>query len=170
MVTNSTLSGNHATNGSGGGIYNSSYNNSSSGATLSNTIVALNTATTSGSDLANRITSGGHNLIGNTVGSTGIANGANGDIVSNTPLLSSLGSNGGPTQTIPLLIGSPAIGAGDATVCAMTSGTAPVGGKDQRGVLRQRRVCSVGVQQAQPAIPDPLPRPHPPRRTGGRPT
>ncbi|MFI5399179.1 MAG: choice-of-anchor Q domain-containing protein [Candidatus Binatia bacterium] len=41
-----------------------------------------------------------------------------------------LANNGGPTQTIALLVGRPAIDAGDNSTCT----NAPVSGVDQRGV------------------------------------
>jgi hypothetical protein len=50
------------------------------------------------------------------------------------PLLGSLGTYGGPTQTVPLLTGSPAIDAGIVTACP---------GLDQRGFTRQGR-CDIG--------------------------
>ncbi len=46
-----------------------------------------------------------------------------------------LGNYGGPTQTIPLLVGSAALGAGEAIVCPTT---------DQRGVVRALP-CSIGA-------------------------
>ena len=135
-LTNSTLTGNSAAS-LGGGIYNIG-----STVTLTNTIVAGNTA--SGlPDLAGTFTSGGHNLIGTTNGS-GITNGTKGDIVNNTPLLGSLSSNGGPTQTIPLLTGSPAIAHGDPTFCNQV-GTGKVGGVDQRGFARPTTLCAIGA-------------------------
>jgi len=48
------------------------------------------------------------------------------------PLLDTLADNGGPTRTIALIPGSPAIDAGDDVACAAT----PVSGQDQRGVSR----------------------------------
>jgi len=48
------------------------------------------------------------------------------------PLLGPLANNGGPTQTLALLSGSPAIGAGNATI----SNAAPINGLDQRGINR----------------------------------
>jgi predicted outer membrane repeat protein len=54
------------------------------------------------------------------------------------PLLDTLAGNGGPTKTMALIPGSPAIDAGDDAACAAT----PVSGQDQRGVSR-----SVGVGQ-----------------------
>jgi hypothetical protein len=95
-LTNCTVSGNSA--GSTGGIGNAY---SSSTITLTNTIVAGN----SGGDFSGSF-SGSYNLIGGN------------------PLLAPLGSYGGPTQTMALLPGSRAIGAGTATGAPST---------DQRG-------------------------------------
>ena len=94
-LTDCTLSGNSAGN-NGGGLYN--YGGT---ATLTNTIVAGN----SGDDIAGGY-SGSHNLIGGN------------------PLLAPLGDYGGPTQTMALLPGSPAIGTGTAIAGVTT---------DQRG-------------------------------------
>jgi hypothetical protein len=66
-----------------------------------------------------------HNLIG--VGG-GLTNGVNGNIVGVTdPKLAPLANNGGPTQTMALLAGSPALDAGDNSL--IPSGTS----YDQRG-------------------------------------
>jgi hypothetical protein len=110
-VTNSTLS-NNSGGESGGGI-----NNYNAQVQIRNSIIALNTAS-SGPDLSGTMTSQGHNLIGKSDGSTGLTNGVNGDIVGTiaapiNPLLGPLANNGGPTQTMALLPGSPAINAGD---------------------------------------------------------
>ncbi|HEY0347214.1 MAG TPA: choice-of-anchor Q domain-containing protein, partial [Pyrinomonadaceae bacterium] len=137
-LTNSTLSGNSVSGGignDGGGIYNNS------GATPKalNTIIAKNTAG-NGPDVNGTFTSLGHNLIGISNGSTGFTNGQNGDRVGTTaapidPLLAALGNYGGPTQTIALLPGSPAIDAGDNCVTqASHCGDASISqiGTDQR--------------------------------------
>jgi hypothetical protein len=121
--------------------------------TLTNTIVADNTAST-GSDLnrddskGGHFVSGGHNLIGKLEvfgfsGPTLDQFGSNAFPLD--PLLGTLGANGGPTQTIPLLSGSPAIAAADPAICANTSGTAPVAGKDQRGLARPTALCAIGA-------------------------
>jgi len=58
-----------------------------------------------------------------------------------------LQNNGGPTQTIALLPGSPAIDAGDSEVCAKP----PVNGLDQRGYVRPgtgHPQCSIGAYEA----------------------
>ena len=83
---------------------------------LYNTIVARNTeaaASALASDIAGTVAAASaFNLIG-TGGSGGLTDGTNGNLVGVTnPGLGPLASNGGPTQTIALLAGSPAIGAG----------------------------------------------------------
>jgi hypothetical protein len=61
---------------------------------------------------------GDYNLIGDGTGMTGLSDGVNGNLVGSAaapmdPLLGPLQDNGGPTQTHALLIGSPAIDAGN---------------------------------------------------------
>ena len=88
--------------------------NQSGPVTLGNTIVATNTAST-GPDVDGTVTSKGHNLIGKTDGSSGwVGSDLTGTIASPlNPLLAALGNYGGPTQTMALLPGSPAIDAGN---------------------------------------------------------
>ncbi|MEG5067612.1 choice-of-anchor Q domain-containing protein, partial [Microcoleus sp. B3-A4] len=129
-LTNSTISGNKANPDtynsfpsilpdpiSSGAIWN--------GGTLNvkNTIVAQNTAATN-PDVSGSFASGGYNLIGNGTGSTGFT--AVGDLVGTAaapidPLLNPLADNGGPTQTVALQPGSPAINGGDPAF-VLTSG------------------------------------------------
>ena len=83
--------------------------------------------------------SGSNNLIG-TGGSGGLVNGVDGNIVltSLTDLgLAPLGNYGGPTQTMALLPGSPAIGAG---VIADYPGTTTPITTDQRGLRSTRPI------------------------------
>src|SRR6516165_2400058 len=93
----------------GGGIVNAS------GPTVRllarNTILAGNMASTA-PDLAGNLTSSGYNLIGNTDGAGGFDPT---DLLNVDPLLGPLQNNGGPTQTMALQCGSPAIDAGDNT-------------------------------------------------------
>jgi hypothetical protein len=135
-LTNCTVAGNSVSafnsgsggiNTYGGGIYNEP----GSTLNLTNTIVATNTALT-GPDLFNAGAIGvaDHDLIGDGTDS-GISNGG-GNIVGTSanpinPQLGPLQNNGGPTQTIALLSGSPAIGHAD-------NSKAPA--KDQRGIVR----------------------------------
>jgi hypothetical protein len=85
--------------------------------TLTNTIVAGN----NGGDVFGGSPDGANNLIGGN------------------PLLAALGDYGGPTQTMPLLPGSPAIGRGTTTGAPAT---------DQRGQPRAGRV-DIGAFQSQ---------------------
>jgi len=154
-VTNSTFSGNSALGfGSledrspgGGGIVNSGGT-----LTVTNTIVANSP---SGGNCSGPITDGGHNI--DDDGSCGFS----GTSPSNTnPMLSGLANNGGPTQTIALLAGSPAIDAGDESVCSV----APVNNLDQRGYVRPGTGsvnCSIGAYEynAVPASLSPTPTP-----------
>ncbi len=144
-LEDTTISGNSAAGGAGGngGTFGSNGSPGSgqggalylAGATLalSNTIAAGNT----GSDVYN---SGGtietsasfNNLLGTLVGA-GLANGQNGNqlgVQINALALAPLGNYGGPTQTMALLQGSIAIGAGD--VFAIPAGA----DTDQRGSPR----------------------------------
>jgi hypothetical protein len=85
---------------------------------LNNTLIAGNTASGSDPDVRGVvIASSGFNLIGDGSGMTGISNGVNGNHIGTSvspinPLLATLGNYGGPTQTLALLPGSPALDAG----------------------------------------------------------
>lgn len=125
-ITNSTISGNNIlNNGSGVSITNSIVNNSNC--------------------TSSAVIDGGNNLdSGNTCNFT------NNALTNTNPSLGSLGDNGGPTQTMALLSGSPAINVGNATICS----NAPVSGKDQRGVTRpQGAACDIGAYEAGAEIP-----------------
>ncbi len=127
-LTNCTVSGNSAAN-KGGGLYNRAGTLGST-VTLTNTIVAGNTAGT-GPDASGHFTSHGNNLIGETDGSSSgwVGSDLTGTIAQPlNPMLAPLGNYGGPTQTMALLPGSPAIDAG-------TAGAA-IPATDQRGALR----------------------------------
>jgi hypothetical protein len=111
MLAECTLSGNTAGNGTGGGI-------AGVAGTIEvfNTIVAGNMAS-SAADVAGVLSSLGHNLIGIGEGGSGYVDT---DLVGTSarpldPRLGSLQENGGPTQTMALLPGSPAIDAGGLT-------------------------------------------------------
>jgi len=131
FLTNSTISNNAAS--LGGGIY--------SGAgimTLTNTIVAANTGLVFIDISGSATIDSSHNLIGNGLGLTGLTNGSNGNQVGTIaspidPLLGGLTDNGGPTQTMALLEGSPAIDAGDDDAAPET---------DQRGLTRPQGPAS----------------------------
>jgi hypothetical protein len=127
-LTDCTVSGNSAARG--GGLYNFGPTR----LTLSNTIVAANSSDILGNVNANS----SYNLIG-TGGSGGLIDGVNHNQVGvANPGLGTLGDHGGPTQTINLLGGSPALNAGD---------PAQLGLADQRGVVRSGGV-NIGAYQA----------------------
>jgi hypothetical protein len=92
--------------------------------TLKNTIVSAT--------LSDSVTSQGNNLIAYGSNATGVTNGVNGDLVGTSaspidPKLGPLQDNGGPTLTMALLAGSPAIDAGNNSGAPAT---------DQRGDAR----------------------------------
>jgi hypothetical protein len=140
-VANCTLSGNRTGGFSdGGGIDNYG------AVTLTNTIVANSRH---GGDLDSEVFgatfSGNDNLIddGTSAILTGTGN------LNQPPLLGTLGSYGGSTQTLPLLPGSPAIDAGDDPTCA-ASGNGAVNMLDQRGIARtQGAHCDIGAFESQ---------------------
>jgi hypothetical protein len=110
-----TITGNSAYYG--GGIYNAKGGD----LTLANTIVAGDTATgpaPAGLDVFGAVSSKGHNLIGETDGSSGwVSSDLTGTKAK--PLnaeLSPLGNSGGPTLTVVPLTGSPAIGHGSVSL------------------------------------------------------
>lgn len=163
-VTSSTISGNTASDGGGGGGINSGgtatianstiSNNSTSGGAdggglrntgtvnLRNSIIAGNTASSGGPDYSGTLNSQDYNLIGNTSGAT-ISGTTTHNLINQSANLGALASNGGPTQTMRPLPGSPAINAGNpANLPADTfdvdgdSDTAEALPLDQRGFAR----------------------------------
>jgi hypothetical protein len=133
-VANSTISGNFAP-AAGGGIKQSAVGT----VTIRNTLVADNTNGAS-PDVSGSLDSQGYNLIGDGTGGGGFTDT---DLVgtADSPidaLLGPLQDNGGPTQTLALLPGSPALNAGDPE---------QLGVADQRGVLRSGGV-NIGAYQA----------------------
>jgi parallel beta-helix repeat protein len=138
-LTNCTVSGNSATpniQGGAGGIEIIYFSTT----TLTNSIVAANTSVGNPSDISGYVinASSSYNLIG-PGGSGGLIDGLNHNQVGvANPGLGTLGDHGGPTQTIDLLGGSPALNAGD---------PAQLGLADQRGVVRSGGV-NIGAYQA----------------------
>jgi hypothetical protein len=139
-INNSTLSGNYARNcdgiGYGGGI------NGSVTVTLQNSIIAYSPY---GENCYGTVISYGYNLSSDntcTFNETGDLNNTN-------PLFGTLGSHGGPTQTIPLLSGSPAIDAGNPKGCA--DGNGKLLKTDQRGKPRPDKEdtggCDMGAYE-----------------------
>lgn len=133
-LLNDTIARNTAAGGGEGGGIDFSVGGSTPPAapTVLNTIVAQNSAAT-GPDCNATVTSAGYNIERHqSCGFTGP-----GDQQDTNPLLAALASNGGPTQTMALRPGSPAINRGTNASCP---------GTDQRGVPRpQGPRCDVGA-------------------------
>jgi predicted outer membrane repeat protein len=127
-IVNCTIIGNTA-GVSGGGIYGYKPDTPGYGPeslVLTNTIVTDN-ASTKSPDIDGMVKAS-YCLIGDTTGTTLAIPSAN-NLIGVAPKLGALGDYGGPTQTIPLLNGSPAINAGSDN-CASNIDT------DQRGYER----------------------------------
>lgn len=119
---------------------------------VANSIIAGNITTGNNSrpDCDGKIISGGHNLIG--VNGCNF-NGGIGDLLgnNNAPINARLGAltnNGGPTLTYTLLVGSPAIDAGNPSAPGSGGGACEV--TDQRGVTRPvlgagSLICDIGA-------------------------
>jgi hypothetical protein len=135
--TNSTLSGNSA-NQIGGGIYSLQ----GGGIVMHNSTLSANTAGTSGGGIYRNgppdIGVFNSILAGNNGGDINVfLSFPAGSFVGGDPELGALADNGGPTQTMLPLVGSPAIDAGDDANCPAT---------DQRGVSRpQGAHCDTGA-------------------------
>jgi hypothetical protein len=131
-ITNSTISGNTASGfvdfvGFGGGIFNAS------GGTL--TVLTSIFDDSMGGNLVNNgtVISSGHNLFSDAPAVPLAAT----DLINTDPLLGPLADNGGPTPTMALLPGSPAIDAGVAVPGVTT---------DQRGIPRpQGKAPDIGA-------------------------
>jgi hypothetical protein len=136
-LVNSTVIYNSAV--SGGGVYSAC--SATAIVHLQNSIVAGNTQSVPSPlyspDIAGDVTAD-NSLIG-AASSRGVPEGS-GNIIGAPSLLGPLGRYGGPTQTVPLLPGSPAIGSG-----AAAPGVPSV---DQRGIARSGRI-DIGAFQTQ---------------------
>jgi hypothetical protein len=105
------------------------------------TIAALNTSNGTGPDCTGPVSSAGHNLLGKTAGCTFTR--VSSDKLNVNPKLGLLKNNGGPTKTLALLLGSPAIDDIPPVACAVPT--------DQRGVHRpQGPRCDIGAYERKP--------------------
>ncbi|HVV90682.1 MAG TPA: choice-of-anchor Q domain-containing protein, partial [Solirubrobacterales bacterium] len=139
-IVNSTIAGNSVDTGTGGGF--SMYNPTAlaeSSSTITNTIIAGNSAGGATSNCGGTLTVvSSHDLADDsTCMFTDAASKAPID-----PKLGPLANNGGETDTLALLVGSPAIDAGTNEGCPPT---------DQRGVARPiGSACDIGAYEHQP--------------------
>lgn len=145
--------------GNGGGLY-AMYSSGNSAVMMSGALFAGNVADGSGDEVFVNslvaITEGDNLFEGSVDGFTPDAS----DVLGVDPLLGALGDNGGPTPTRALLVGSPALDVGPATVPDF-----PGDGYDQRGnpYLRVHNGRSdIGAFELQPEpTPGPAPQPVP---------
>ena len=152
-ITNATLTGNSATGGAPGGSgFGGALEGSSNTITVTNSIVAASTASsTPGPNCfqGGTVTDGGNNLEDGSSPTDCGFSAANQDQFALTPSqlgLGGLGNHGGPTQTMALAPGSLALGHANLVVCTNTTGPNPVNGVDQRGVHRpQGTGCDIGA-------------------------
>ncbi len=166
-AVNSTISGNGAGNAGGGifsggttDLYNVTIANNTAGlgglqgsgggiyqtvgvVTLRNSIVADNVDLVPAptNECIGTLTSAGYNLIEDTVNCVVTGDTAN-DIYGSDPLLAAIDLNGGGVFTQRLMIGSPAINAGNPTGCIDETGATLL--LDQRNYLRNG-VCDLGA-------------------------
>ena len=158
MLCYSTISDNSA--GQGGGIYN----DDAGGSTIVDIGSTILKAGTLGENILNShgtVASLGYSLSSDDGG--GVLTGP-GDQINTDPMLGPLQDNGGPTFTHALLLGSPAIDAGDPSFT-------PPPDYDQRGLGFDRVVngrIDIGSFEVQGPRPTPTPRPSPTPRV--RPT
>jgi filamentous hemagglutinin family protein len=156
-ISNSTIAGNSSSNG--GGIYNLGVG----AIMIGDTILSGNTVSGAESDLTTggggSTTDNGYNLYGQN-GNNGGFNASNAVTIQSTDILLSgaistvlapLANNGGPTETMALVAGSPALGNGSSTL-SISGYTLP--GTDQRGDPRQTgpagtQVVDIGAYQDQ---------------------
>ena len=132
-INNSTLSGNVAPGGKGGAISNVK----GSTVVLQNSIVANNT----GGNCHGAVTSNGYNLSSDSTCDLDNI----GDLSDTDPKLGRLRNNGGPTNTLALLPGSPAIDSGNPSGCTDDHGHLLK--TDQRGKPRHDKEDTGGCDR-----------------------
>jgi hypothetical protein len=158
-ILNSTIAGNSQVAGSGAGSEGAAIKNVDETTTMRNvtiagntgsaavdnalgTVEATNTIVSNGAsgNCTGPIASQGHNL--ESADECGFNSAT--DQTGKDPVLGALADNGGPTRTLALLAGSPAIDRGDPAACPST---------DQRGVTRpQGPICDTGAFEAVPPV------------------
>jgi hypothetical protein len=144
-IVSATLTGNSASNSGHGNSIGGGTATAGGGVTTArNILLAANSAGTEAPDVSGTLESQGYNLIGDSSGGSGFVDT---DLVGTAdnpidPKLGPLQDNGGPTLTMALLPGSPALDTGD---------PAQFGTVDQRGVVRAGGV-NIGAYQASASV------------------
>jgi hypothetical protein len=119
--------------------------------TLRNTLVALNTDTGGQApDCAGQFKSQGYNLVQDITGCHLNTN-VTGNITGQDPKLKPLANYGGPTETRDLMLGSPALNAGNPGGCRDSLGSLLA--FDQRGRIRPfGAACDIGAVENGPVL------------------
>ena len=151
IIRFSTIYGN--TSNAGGGIWTDPKSNSQ--VTLSSSIIAANNAQ-NGPDISGVLISDGYNLIEHVAGAIGLNASTDRQVtLADLNIDSLLGNNGGPTQTLALQPGSPAIDAVPQQACSITitdpSGNPVTITTDQRGDPRpdgSENACDIGAYES----------------------
>ena len=131
-LLNNTAASNQSASGQGGGLYNSG------AATVASCILNGNNAVGGGPDVFGTVTSGGSNIVGDPNGAAYGFTAAHDQVYVNPKLdPNGLTSNNGPTPTVAVLAGSPAIGAD------FNNATAT----DQRGFYRTGAQHTIGAYE-----------------------
>jgi predicted outer membrane repeat protein len=155
-LNNTTIAANVADDDDSGGGDGGGISNTDGAITIANSIVANNLATGGGapdcdSAMASPLTRIGYELIRDPTGCTfgGLGDNSTGYVTGVNPLLGPLAGNGGTTQTMALLAGSPVVNAGNPDPPTATDGTCEVA--DQRGRPRSAAVlpCDLGAFEVQ---------------------
>ncbi|HXI50163.1 MAG TPA: choice-of-anchor Q domain-containing protein, partial [Candidatus Saccharimonadales bacterium] len=138
LLTNATIAYNSAQGGKGmppGGGFGDNFNTSNGTVLLRNCLIA---GTAGGTNCVGTISDGGHNISSDS----SCQFGAPGSLNDTDPKLAPLADYGGPTPTMALLPGSPALDAADAAACPPT---------DQRGRPRPFGPgCDIGAFESSP--------------------
>lgn len=155
QLFSSTIAGNTAdSDGDGSGVGGGFYVASGGTLAMRNTLVATNGSGVAGGpdcSVAGTFTSNDYNFI-EDLAECGVSVAAH-DLTGLDPRLSTLADNGGPTPTMALLVGSPAIDGGNPANCVFRSTTLPV---DQRGTGFDRHIdgnkdgiatCDIGAYE-----------------------
>ncbi|HVB25087.1 MAG TPA: choice-of-anchor Q domain-containing protein, partial [Ktedonobacteraceae bacterium] len=152
MISFCTLYANTAEKG--GGIWATSFLDNGD-VTISSSIVADNSARR-GPDIFGTLISNGYNMVENFAGSVGLNPRTDQQVTfANLGVQPTLGNNGGPTQTLAPLPGSPAIDAVPGPLCSViittVSGQSMTITTDQRGAPRpdgSENTCDIGAYES----------------------
>ncbi|MBA2546100.1 MAG: hypothetical protein H0V15_04390 [Solirubrobacterales bacterium] len=142
-LISSTLTRNQANSDNTGAEASGALQNGGAAYTVKNSLIALNSVGAGGTNpncSGFPFGSQGGNVLGDSTGCLGFV--AAGDISGVNPLVGALSQNGGPTPTVPLLAGGPAVD--HTSNCPAT---------DQRGVARpQGAACDTGAFELVPPL------------------